>query len=338
MRHLLAPHHLAIGLLSAFLLASPLVLADEDVPLTNWSAPSFWSPAAGQGGDPIKGALFDERAHAALRSGREALVALPSSPLPFVAINPCRQYDSRSFTPLLDNTPRTVTLTGSPCGIPEDAQAVSANITVFNISGAGSNGVFKVGTVSPPTTAWINFPKTETQRANAGVVGLTNSGAVVVQVNQGAGSVDFTVDVNGYFGPEGAFTRLLGVGYVSSSGIKSTAFTNLGTWTSSRIGTGQYGITFAGLNPGCANPVPTTLATATSSGFVFSSTVVTFCTSGDTIIYVYTRSTANAAADFDFSFLVYGLSPAPSAFVLAREGRVPSTCTFTVLTGVETCE
>jgi hypothetical protein len=50
------------------------------------------------------------------------------------------------------------------------------NITVFNISGAGSNGVFRAGTVSPPTTAWINYPPTETQRANAGVLPLGAGG------------------------------------------------------------------------------------------------------------------------------------------------------------------
>ncbi len=61
------------------------------------------------------------------------------------------------------------------------------------------NGVFKVGITSPPTTAWINYPSSETQRANAGVVATDGSGNIVVEVNQGGGSVNFTVDVNGYY-------------------------------------------------------------------------------------------------------------------------------------------
>jgi hypothetical protein len=71
------------------------------------------------------------------------------------------------------------------------------NITVFNIV-ATASAVFKVGTSAPPTTAWINYPPSETQRANAGIV-ATNGNAIVVQVNQGSGSVDFTVDVFGYY-------------------------------------------------------------------------------------------------------------------------------------------
>ncbi len=156
---------------------SSLLLAAEAVP--NWPAPAFWSPPkATRGATTLSSSI---------------------EPRPFVAVTPCRQYDSRSVAALADNTNLAVTLTGAPCGLPSAAQAVSLNITVFDISGAGSNGVFRVGTANDPTTAWINYPPTETQRANAGVVPLNASGQVVVKVNQGSGSVDFTVDVNGYY-------------------------------------------------------------------------------------------------------------------------------------------
>jgi hypothetical protein len=180
---------LAVALLPAFSLASSPVDAPSDVP-QSWTAPPYWSP-------PV----------VAPGAGRQALVTSPV-PLPFVAITPCRQYDSRSGSALSDNTPRPVTLIGAPCAIPSDAQAMAANITVFNISGAGSNGVFKAGTVAPPTTAWINYPPTETQRANAGVLPLGAGGTIVVQVNQGAGSVDFVVDVFGYYSPLGVVNSL----------------------------------------------------------------------------------------------------------------------------------
>src|SRR4029077_10054451 len=117
----------------------------------------------------------------------------------FISMTPCRQYNSLNATPLAQGVNRTVPLTGAPCGIPASAVAVSANITVFNITGATGNGVFKVDTVTPPASAWINYPPTEAQRGNAGVVALNGSGQIIVQVAQGAGQVDFIVDTNGYY-------------------------------------------------------------------------------------------------------------------------------------------
>jgi hypothetical protein len=172
----------------------------QAVPMQAWTAAPNWAPPS----SPLDGPIVGTEAKASNSSrnslGVAPLAALPSV-LPLTTIAPCRQYDSRSTSSLADNTPRAVTLTGAPCGIPTTAQAVSVNITVFSITGAGSNGVFKVDTVSPPASAWINYPPTETQRANAGTVALNGSGAIVVQVNQGAGSVDFVVDVNGYYAP-----------------------------------------------------------------------------------------------------------------------------------------
>ena len=154
-------------------------------PIIPWQAPAFYTSP---------------------HSGRTALTdAAP--PMPYIPLVPCREYDSRNTTKLVEATPRTVTLSGSPCGIPTSAKAVAVNITVFNISGAGSNGVFKVDTVSPPGTAWINYPPTETQRGNAGVVSTPGAAAIVVGVYQGGGSVDFTVDVFGYYGSTPANTN-----------------------------------------------------------------------------------------------------------------------------------
>jgi hypothetical protein len=185
---------------TAFLLliVPTLINAEEEIPLQNWAAPPYWQSPA----------VVTATTDTAGQPHKRETLALPSSPLPFVAIAPCRQFDSRSSTPLLQNTPLNVTLIGAPCGIPAAAQAVSVNITVFNIFGALGNGVFKVDTVSPPASAWINYPPTETQRANAGVVALTGAGAIVVQVNQGAGSVDFVVDINGYYAATGVVTTL----------------------------------------------------------------------------------------------------------------------------------
>jgi hypothetical protein len=161
----------------ALLAATPArALGVEAIP--NWPAPASWSPS---------------------RSRGVTTQADISNPLPFIAVTPCRQYDSRNVSALTDNTNRGVTLTGAPCGIPTSAAAVSVNITIFSITGAGGNGVFQVGTVTNPTFSWINYPPTETQRGNAGVVPVNGSGQIFVKANQGGGSLHFTVDVNGYY-------------------------------------------------------------------------------------------------------------------------------------------
>jgi hypothetical protein len=129
----------------------------------------------------------------------EAAADAAAQPYQFVTIAPCRQYDSRNFTPLPQNTSRAVLMTGAPCGVPTSAVAVSVNITIFNINGATGNGVFQVGTATAPTFAWINFPPTETQRSNAGALPLDTLHQLWVRAQMGAGQLDFVVDVNGYF-------------------------------------------------------------------------------------------------------------------------------------------
>jgi hypothetical protein len=202
-------------------------------PIISWQAPAFYKAPS---------------------SGRTALTNL-SQPMPFVPVTPCRQYDSRNFTALLQNTPRTVTLSGAPCGISVSAVAVAVNITVFNITGAGSNGVFRADTVSPPTVAWINYPPSETQRGNAGVLGLTPTGAIVVQVNQGAGSVDFVVDVFGWYGgitTSGSFA-------VQNDADLSAAVTG--------IETGAFGVGVSGFaSGGAGSGIYGQSTTATGSG------------------------------------------------------------------------
>ncbi len=170
--------------LPTFMIAG-LALAADGVspPLVNWPAPATWS-------------------HHSVSRGASTMSDI-GGPIPLIPVTPCRQYDSRNSTSLPDNTNRAVTLTGAPCGISEFALAVSVNITVFSITGAGGNGVFQVGTANNPTFAWINYPPTETQRGNAGVVPVV-SNQIVVKANQGGGSLQFTVDVNGYFPAKGS--------------------------------------------------------------------------------------------------------------------------------------
>ncbi len=175
-----------IRVLLVSLLCVPALALADDPPLTNWKAPATFTPQQRPG------------VHAL---GVESEIGI--GPSPFFPITPCRQYDSRPAHggngALVQGTPQTIPVTGSPCGIPAGTRAASVNITVFDIAGATGNGVFKVDVASPPAIAWINYPSNETQRSNAGAVSLDGSGQLVVAVAQGAGSVDFTIDVNGYY-------------------------------------------------------------------------------------------------------------------------------------------
>ena len=163
-----------LTLASSFLIA----LALDGQTISNWSAPAAWSPT---------------RSHGLATQGDI------SSPLPFIAVTPCRQYDSRNATALPHNTAREVVITGAPCGLPTSAAAVSLNVTVFDILGQTGNAVFQVGTTSNPTTAWINYPIGQGQIGNAGVLPLSGASSIFFRVQQGGGSIDFTIDVNGYY-------------------------------------------------------------------------------------------------------------------------------------------
>ncbi len=207
-------------------------------PIVQWQPPSSYTPARG--------------------AGRITTLTDSSSPIPFIALTACRQYDSRNSTSLAQNTVRAVPLSGAPCGIPTQAQAVALNITVFNISGASGNAVFLAGNVNPPTTAWINYPSTETQRANAGVIPVAAGGTLYVEVEQGAGHVDFVVDVYGYYSSTAAnqsnyfsiFTNSGGYAiYAQNSsttcagpcGVEGNAFSGYGVAGYSSKGHGVYG-------------------------------------------------------------------------------------------------
>src|SRR6266511_2505867 len=129
--------------------AAPRVIPEVQE-ISNWPAPPYWTPPPAR----------------ALGGARTKSLTTASAPLPFIAITPCRQYDSRDFTPLPQDTSRAVLLSGAPCGIPSSAVAVSVNITLFNIIGASGNGVFQVGIATAPTFASNTTPPHEVQHLN----------------------------------------------------------------------------------------------------------------------------------------------------------------------------
>jgi len=208
----------------------------------------------------------------------------------FTPISPCRQYNTISpVAPLLQGENRFVTLTGAPCNIPASAVAVSANITVFNIIGAAGNAVLKVDTVSPPASAWINYPQTEAQRGNAGIVALTALGQVVVQVAQAGGQVDFVVDISGYYSATTLEAILLGDGTLSR-GIHTTGAVHITTGTYEvdfdRDVTPCFWVATIG-NPGGGNPLHGTIVTALRG-------------LNNQAVFVETRNVAGALTDLGF--------------------------------------
>jgi hypothetical protein len=108
--------------------------------VSNWAAPPYWSPGEAVGKN-VEGLVVEGE-----DLGVEPLGALPTAPLPFVAITPCRIVDTRgAVSPfggpaLVGNATRTFNLPSGPCaGIPSDAGAYSLNFTVIGGSGVFTN-------------------------------------------------------------------------------------------------------------------------------------------------------------------------------------------------------
>lgn len=121
----------------------------------------------------------------------------------FYTVTPCRIVDTRNsdgpfggpaFAPL---STRTFAIPGS-CGIPVDATAIAANLTVTNATGAGHFVVYPAGTPQPSTST-LNFAPGQT-RANNAVLTLGVSGQITVFCTLPfGGTADLVLDVAGYF-------------------------------------------------------------------------------------------------------------------------------------------
>jgi hypothetical protein len=85
------------------------------------------------------------------------------------------------------------------CGIPADATAVSANLTVTQPTGTGFLQAIPHGLALPPTSS-LNFVAGQT-RANNATLSLLGTPAGVVTMTPGmvSGTVHVIVDVNGFF-------------------------------------------------------------------------------------------------------------------------------------------
>jgi N-acetylneuraminic acid mutarotase len=166
---------------------------DSEEGIGNWPAPLLWkSPAKPSGVDSGPGE----------GSPRPLHEAIAATPLPLIAITPCRLIDTRGngftgqFGPpsLTAGSPRSFTLPGQ-CGIAGTAQAVSLNITVTNTLGPGFIKIFPQGG-SSPTVSTLNYVAGQTV-ANAALVPLGVGGGLTIAA--GVSGTDLIVDTNGYY-------------------------------------------------------------------------------------------------------------------------------------------
>jgi hypothetical protein len=116
----------------------------------------------------------------------------------FFTLTPCRVIDTRTTNvpSLAAGGSRTFILSGT-CAIPSTALAISANVAVTGETSSGNLQVFPGG-FPVPQTAVINYNTGQT-RANNAIIPLGPGGTITVKCNQGLGTTDFILDVNGYF-------------------------------------------------------------------------------------------------------------------------------------------
>ena len=134
-------------------------------------------------------------------SGRIGSVPFPTPPTVFYTVTPCRVLDTRlpsgplGGPALAAGEVRDLPLGGN-CGIPADAEAVVANLTVVNPSAPGYFELSVTGSFGHTST--LNFRAGQT-RANNAVVPLFGNGHTKTHLSMATGQADLVVDVTGYF-------------------------------------------------------------------------------------------------------------------------------------------
>ena len=131
-------------------------------------------------------------------SGVAAQVGLGGSR--FFPLTPCRVFDTRTAgaaPALAAGATRTFAVAGV-CGVPTDAVAVSANVTVTEAAAPGEVRMFP-GDLPLPQASTVSFRALST-RANNALLGLATDGSGTIAAHNAAGgSVQLILDVSGYF-------------------------------------------------------------------------------------------------------------------------------------------
>jgi len=122
----------------------------------------------------------------------------------YYTVTPCRVADTRGngFTgaygapALAASGDRTFVIAGQ-CGIPAGAQAVSFNYTITQPTALGDLRTLPGGGTLPLVST-MNWRTAQTLANNA-ITPLGLAGDITVHVDQASGTVDFIIDLNGYF-------------------------------------------------------------------------------------------------------------------------------------------
>jgi hypothetical protein len=129
---------------------------------------------------------------------------LRSAAANYFTVPPCRIVDTRAAngvygSPALTSAVHRTFVLAGQCGIPTGAKAVAANVTVTSGSGTGFVATGP-GCISSSPVSTINWTLGQT-RANNTLLSLDVGGSVTVdaQVSPGNGTVQFIIDVNGFF-------------------------------------------------------------------------------------------------------------------------------------------
>jgi len=124
-------------------------------------------------------------------------------PTRFYTLMPCRVLDTRTAGGPTGGMPlgassRSVFTVSTACGVPSDATAVVANLTVVGATAPGALQVLPGHLVSSDASS-LSIPVGRA-RANNAVVQLSTTGDGTIAVINGAeGTVHFIIDVSGYF-------------------------------------------------------------------------------------------------------------------------------------------
>jgi hypothetical protein len=128
----------------------------------------------------------------------------PDAPAGFVPLPPCRAFDTRvvsgpaAAAPALAAESRREFVVAGRCGVPADAKAISANLTVVSAAAQGDLRVIGAHLVSTLTSS-LSIPLARA-RANNGIIQLSTDGTGAIAVlNGSSGTVHFILDINGYF-------------------------------------------------------------------------------------------------------------------------------------------
>ena len=197
-----------LAVMAIVCLGTSALAQDEELPLSNWSAPPYWTPAVQPRteGGPDRAMV----AHAQRMLAQAE--ALPSSPLPFIVIAPCRIVDTREAISdgfhqpnFIDDESRTFPFpSSSDCtGLPATAGASSLNVQFRPLTQLAFLTAYPTGTTMPLVSTLTAGPAAWVQ--NAAIVPAGTGGAIDVYC-QYAGRV--VIDINGYYAPQSVVTSL----------------------------------------------------------------------------------------------------------------------------------